>query len=188
MPFGDLKSTLTSTPIIQPPNWGIPFEIMCDALDYAIGAVLGQCVDKPPHVIYHASRTLKDAQHNYSTTEKELLVVIFTLDKFRSYLLGSKVIIYLDHVALKYLFSKKDAKSCMIQWILLPQEFNIEIRDKKVSKNVVADPLSRMTMDYIDDASPISETFLDEQLMHIAYNPTPWFVDIVNYLVIGQLP
>ena len=92
---------------------------MCDTLDYAVGAILGQYIDKLPHVIQYASRTLNDAQLNYSTTEKELLVVIFMLDKFRFYLLGSKVIIYSDHVALKYLFSKKDAKSRLVWWILL---------------------------------------------------------------------
>jgi hypothetical protein len=117
--FGALKEILMSTPIIWPLNWGVPFEIMCDASDYAIGAVLGQCIDKLPHVIYYASRTLNDAQLNYSTTKKELLAVVFALDKFRSYLLGSKIIIYSDHAALKYLFSKKYAKSRLIRWILL---------------------------------------------------------------------
>jgi hypothetical protein len=96
------------------------------------------------------------------------LTVVFALDKFRSYLLGSKVIIYSNHVALKYLFSKKDAKSRLIRWILLLQEFDIEIWDKKGSKNVVADHLSRLTVGYTKDAIPISETFPDEQLMHIA--------------------
>jgi hypothetical protein len=117
--FGALKEILTSTPVIRPPNWGVPFEIMCDPSDHAVGAVLGQCIDKLPYVIYYASRTLNDTQLNYSTTEKELLAVVFALDKFRSYLLGSKIIIYSDHVALKYLFSKKDAKSRLIRWILL---------------------------------------------------------------------
>jgi hypothetical protein len=107
---------------------------MCDTSDYAIGAVLGQRIDKLPHVIYYVSRTLNDAQLNYSTIEKELLAVIFVLDKFRSYLLGSKIIIYSDHAALKYLFSKKDAKSHLIRWILLLQEFDMEIRDKKGPK------------------------------------------------------
>jgi hypothetical protein len=115
-------------------------------------------------------------------------VVIFALDKFRSYLLGSKIIIYLDHTTLKYLFSKKDAKSRLIRWILLFQEFDIEIRDKKWTKNVVVDHLSRLTMDFIEDATPISETFPDEQLIHIAHNPAPWFADIVNNLVISQMP
>jgi len=86
--FGALKTILTSTPIIQPPSWRAPFEIMCDASDYAVGAVLGQHIDSLPHVIYYASRTLNDAQLNYSTTEKELLAVIIALDKFLSYLLG----------------------------------------------------------------------------------------------------
>jgi hypothetical protein len=186
--FGTLKEILTSTPVIRPPSWGEPFEIMCDALDYAVGAVLGQRIEKLPHVIYYASRTLNDAQLNYSTTEKELLAVIFALDKFRSYLLGSKIIIFFDHTALKYLFSKKDAKSRLIRWILLLQEFDIEIRDKKGTENVVANHLSRLTMDFTEDATPISETFPDEQLMHIAHNPAPWFVDIVNYLVTDQMP
>ena len=133
---------------------------MCDTSDYAVGAILGQRIDKLPHVIYYASRTVNDVQLNYTTTEKELLAVIFVLDKFRSYLLGSKVIIYLDHVALKYLLSKKDVKSCLIQLILLLQEFDTEIRDKKGSKNVVVDHLSRLNVDYTEDTTPIFETFL----------------------------
>ena len=122
---------LTTAPIIRPPDWKIPFEIMCDASDYAIGAVLGQILEKIPHVIYYARKTLNDAQLNYSTTEKELLVVVFALEKFRSYLLRSKIIVYSDHATLKYLLSKKDAKSRLIRWILLLQEFDLEICDKK---------------------------------------------------------
>ena len=80
--FEKLKQLLTSSPIIQPPNWSLPFELMCDASDYAVGAVLGQRVDRIPHVIYYASMTLNDAQLNYSTTEKEILAVVFALEKF----------------------------------------------------------------------------------------------------------
>jgi len=153
-----------------------------------VGAVLGQRVEKLPHVIYYASKTLNDAQLNYSTTENELLAVIFALDKFRSYLVGSKVLVYSDHADLKYLLSKKDAKSRLIRWILLLQEFDIDIRDKKGSENVVVDHLSRLTVDFTEDAVPIAETFPDEQLMHISQTHAPWFADIVNYLVIGQMP
>ncbi|CAN6583381.1 unnamed protein product [Malus baccata var. baccata] len=163
--FNHLKEMLTSAPIIVPPDWSLPFELMCDASDYALGAVLGQRKDKRPHVIYYASRTLNDAQLNYSTTEKELLAVVFALDKFRSYLLGTKVIIYTDHAALKYLFTKKEAKPRLIRWMLLLQEFDIEIRDKKGSENVVADHLSRMMHE--EDVVPIIETFPDEQLMSV---------------------
>ena len=94
---------------------------MCDTSDYAVGAILGQRVDKMPHVIYYASKTLNDAQLNYSTTEKELLAVVFALDKFWSYLIGSKIIVYTDHATLRYLFFKKDSKARLIRWILLLQ-------------------------------------------------------------------
>ncbi|CAL9001444.1 unnamed protein product [Prunus brigantina] len=112
--FTTLKKELTSAPIIIAPDWSLPFEIMCDASDFAIGAVLGQKKNKLPHVIHYASRTLNDAQLNYSTTEKELLAVVFALEKFRSYLVGSKVIVYSDHAALRYLLTKKDAKPRLI--------------------------------------------------------------------------
>ncbi|CAN6567568.1 unnamed protein product [Malus baccata var. baccata] len=163
--FEQLKELLTTAPIIVPPDWSLPFELMCDASDYALGAVLGQRKDKRPHVIYYASRTLNDAQLNYSTTEKELLAVVFALDKFRSYLIGTKVIVFTDHAALKYLLTKKEAKPRLIRWILLLQEFDIEIRDKKGSENVVADHLSRMV--HNEESLPILETFPDEQLLSI---------------------
>jgi hypothetical protein len=105
--FHTLKEALISAPIIQPPDWSLPFEIMCDASDYAIGAVLGQTKDKKHHVIAYASKTLARAQLNYATTEKELLAVVFTINKFRSYLVGAKVIVYTNHAALKYLLTKK---------------------------------------------------------------------------------
>ncbi|CAN6560260.1 unnamed protein product [Malus baccata var. baccata] len=149
------------------------------------GAVLGQRKDKQPHVIYYASRTLNDAQLNYSITEKELLAVVFALDKFRSYLLGTKVIIYTDHAALKYLLTKKEAKPRLIRWMLLLQEFDLEIRDKKGSENVVANHLSRLVQE--EDVVPIPETFPDEQLMSIEVS-MPWYADLVNYLASKVIP
>ncbi|KAM2973758.1 hypothetical protein FF1_000124 [Malus domestica] len=140
--FNKLKELLSTAPVIMPPDWSLPFELMCDASDYAVGAVLGQRVNKVPYVIYYASRTLNDAQLNYSTTEKEFLAVVFALEKFRSYLIGTKIIVFSDHAALKYLLTKKDAKPRLIRWILLVQEFDLEIKDKKGSENVVADHLS----------------------------------------------
>lgn len=92
---------------------------MYDASDHAVGAVLGQRKNKIFHVIYYASRTQNDAQINYATTEKELLAVVYAFEKFRSYLVGSKVIVYTDHAALKYLLTKKDVKSRLIRWVLL---------------------------------------------------------------------
>ena len=112
--FNRLKEALISAPIVLLPDWNLPFELMCDASDHAIGAVLGQKKKNKLHVIYYTSRTLNDAQLNYATTEKEMLAVIFSFDKFRSYLFGSKVIVYTDHVALKYLLNKKDSKLRLI--------------------------------------------------------------------------
>jgi hypothetical protein len=116
--FQILKKALISAPIIQPPNWKLPFEIMCDASDFMVGAVLGQTKDKKHYTISYTSKTLARPQLNYATTEKELLAIVFAMDKFRSYLVGAKVIIYTDCAALKYLLTKKDAKPWLIRWIL----------------------------------------------------------------------
>src|SRR4051812_38196021 len=101
--FEVLKKALIIAPIVQPPDWNLPFEIMCDASDFDVGAVLGQRVDKKLNVIHYASKTLDSAQKNYATTEKEFLAVVFACDKFRQYIVDSKVIIHTDHAAIKYL-------------------------------------------------------------------------------------
>ncbi|XP_026384770.1 uncharacterized protein LOC113280346 [Papaver somniferum] len=149
--FEKLKSLLTCALIIQPPDRNLPFELMCDASDYVVGAVLGQRRDKALSVIYYGSRTLNDAQLNYTTTEKEMLAIVFALEKFRSYLLGSKIFVI-----------------------------------RKGLKNVVDDHLSRILDESRDDERPIDDTFPDEQLFSISV--LPWFDDIVNYLVTGQMP
>ena len=95
------------------------FEIMCDVSDYAMGAVLGQKTDKMFRAIYYASKTFNEAQENYSTIEKEMLAIVFACEKFRPYILGSHVIIYTDHAAIKYLMAKKEAKPRLIIWVLL---------------------------------------------------------------------
>ena len=187
--FTELKKKLVSAPIIVAPDWSKSFELMCDASDYAIGAVLGQRKDKVFHSIYYASKTLTDAQLNYTTTEKELLAVVFAFDKFRAYLVGTKVVVYTDHSAIKYLIAKKDAKPRLIRWVLLLQEFDLEIRDKKGTENQVADHLSRLESGKIErDEEPIKETFPDEQLFVVKQGNTPWYADIVNYLVSGLIP
>ena len=172
--------------IIRPPDWDLPFDIMCDVSDHAVGTILGQRKDKKPVVIYYASRTLNEAQQNYTTTEKELLAVVYAMEKFRPYLLCSKVIVYTDHSALKHLLDKKDAKPRLIRWILLLQEFDLEIKDKAGAENVVADHLSRLLVESQD--APINDAFPDERLMGISTGQAPWFADFANYLAAGLLP
>ena len=152
--FDKLKTMLVSPPIMRSPNWNLPFEIMCDASDYAIRVVLGQKEDKKAFVIYYASKTLDSAQANYITTEKEFLLVVFALEKFRSYIVGSPVTIFTDHAALKYLLSKQDTKPRLTRWILLCQEFNLTIKDKKGVENVVAEHLSRLVPEPVLMAYP----------------------------------
>ncbi|KAG7567995.1 Ribonuclease H-like superfamily [Arabidopsis thaliana x Arabidopsis arenosa] len=201
--FHTINEALVTAPVVQAPNWDYPFEIMCDASDYAVGAVLGQRIDKKLHVIYYASRTLDEAQGRYATTEKELLAVVFAFEKFRSYLVGSKVTVYTDHAALRHIYAKKDTKPRLLRLILLLQEFDMEIVDKKGIENGAADHLSRMRM---EEATPIDDSMPEEQLLAVkcyklAYNKKefeeacavkeeefPWYPDLVNYLICGEIP
>nr|GEV09315.1 copia protein [Tanacetum cinerariifolium] len=105
-----LLKKLIEAPILVVPDWNLPFELMCDASDFAIGAVLGQCKTKHFQPIHYASKTMTEAQIHYSTTEKEMIAVVYAFEKFRPYLVLSKSIVYTDHSALKYLLSKQDAK------------------------------------------------------------------------------
>ncbi|GJV65323.1 reverse transcriptase domain-containing protein [Tanacetum coccineum] len=181
--FELLKEKLTCAPVIVSPNWNLPFELMCDASDFAVGAVLGQKDGKNFHPIYFASKTLNPAQQKYTVTEKELMAVVFAFDKFRSYLILSKTIVHTDHSALRHLFKKQDAKPRLIRWILLLQEFDIEIKDRKGTENVAADHLSRIENDETSDDSEVDDNFPGETLMEINTKDEPWFADFANYLV-----
>nr|CAH67935.1 H0211F06-OSIGBa0153M17.7 [Oryza sativa] len=182
--FKILKESLISAPIIQPPDWSLLFEIMCDASDFAVGAVLAQTMDRKHHAITYASKTLTGAQLNYATTEKELLAVVFAIEKFRSYLVGAKVVVYTDHAALKYLLTKKDAKPRVIRWILLLQEFDIEIMDKKGVENYVADHLSRMQITNMQKL--LINDYLRDNMKVI--DSDPWYATIVNFMATGHVP
>nr|GEY51764.1 reverse transcriptase domain-containing protein [Tanacetum cinerariifolium] len=125
--FQTLKRKLTEAPILAALDWDLPFELMYDARDFAIGAVLGK--QKPKHFQpkHYASKTMTDAQAHYTTMEKELLAVVYAFEKYRPYLVLSKSIVYTNHSALKYLFNKQDAKPRLLRWVLLLQEFDITI-------------------------------------------------------------
>ena len=184
--FEELKAYLTITPIVRAPNWKLPFEVMCDASDLTIGAVLGQRDEGKPYVVYYASKTLNEAYRNYTTIEKELLVVVYALDKFCAYLVGSDIIIFTDHSALKYLLTKQNAKARLIRCDLLLQEFNLQIRDKNGVENVIEDHISRLTIAHNTHNPPINDEFLEESMLLV--ENAPWYAHIANFLETRELP
>nr|GEZ40114.1 hypothetical protein [Tanacetum cinerariifolium] len=128
---------------------------------------------------------MNQAEANYTTTEKEMLVIVYAFEKFRSYLIMNKSIVYTDHSALKYLFAKKDAKARLLRWILLLQEFDFKVIDTRGAENYAADHLSRLENPYenVFDPKEINETFSLESLNKVAHKDpsTPWFADLANY-------
>ena len=186
--FEDIKSRLVEAPIMAKPGWNKEFEIMCDGGDYAMGVVLGQKDEKVFRAIYYSIKTFNEAQENYSTTEKEMLAMVFACEKFSPYILGSHVIIHTDHTAIKYLMAKKEVKPRLIIWVLLLQEFDLEIKDKKGCDNVIADHLSRVEKTIVkEEEKEVAENFPDKQLFQLSFQ-LPWYADIVNFLACGVMP
>nr|GEU46311.1 hypothetical protein [Tanacetum cinerariifolium] len=163
---------LTEAPILIAPDWDQPFELMCNASDFAVGAVLGQRIEKHFRLIYYASKMMTEAKANYTTTEKEMLAVVYAFEKFRSYLIMNKSIVYTDHSTLKYLFAKKDAKARLLRWILLLQEFDFKVVDTKGAENYAADHLSRLENPYenVFDLKEINEFFPLETINKLAHH------------------
>nr|GEX66335.1 retrovirus-related Pol polyprotein [Tanacetum cinerariifolium] len=151
----------------------------------AVGAVLGQRIKKHFQPVHYASKTMNQAEANCTTTEKEMLAVVYAFEKFRSYLIMNKSIVYTDHSALKYSFAKKDAKARLLRWILLLQKFDFKVIDTRGAENYAADHLSRLENPYenIFDPKEINETFPLESLNKIAHKDqsTPWYADLANY-------
>nr|GEW42153.1 putative reverse transcriptase domain, ribonuclease H-like domain, aspartic peptidase domain protein [Tanacetum cinerariifolium] len=150
------------------------------------GAVLGQRHEKHFRPIHYASKTLTDAESNYTTTKKEMLAVVYAFEKFRSYLIMNKCIVHTDHFALKYLFAKKDAKARLLRWVLLLQKFDFAVIDNKGAKNLAADHFSRLENPYenVLDPKEINENFPFETLGMVTFRGdfgTPGFADFTNY-------
>nr|GEW07230.1 transposon Ty3-I Gag-Pol polyprotein [Tanacetum cinerariifolium] len=154
--------------------------------DFAIDAVLGQRQEKHFRLIHYASKTMTEAESNYTTMEKEMLAVVYAFEKFRSYLIMNKSIVYTDHFALKYLFAKKDSKARLIRWVLLLQEFTFKVIDTEGAENLATDHLSRLENPHqnVLDPKEINESFPLETLNLVSSrgnSSTPWFVDFANY-------
>nr|GEZ17608.1 DNA-directed DNA polymerase [Tanacetum cinerariifolium] len=157
--FDTLKKKLTEAPILVVPDWNLPFELMCDASDFAIGVVLGLRKTKHFQPIHYASKTMTEAQIHYTMTEKEMLAVVYAFEKFRPYLVLSKSIVYTNHSALKYLLNKQDVKPRLLRWVPLLQEFDYFLLENK----------------------DINDNFPLETLGSLSYDNTPWFADIANF-------
>ncbi|GJR03497.1 reverse transcriptase domain-containing protein [Tanacetum coccineum] len=177
---------LTEAPILIAPDWDLPFELMCDASDFAIGAVLGQRHEKHFSPIHYASKTMNEAESHYTTTEKEMLAVVYAFEKFWSYLILNKSIVYTDHSALKYLFVKKDSKARLLRWVLLLQEFTFKVIDRKGAENLAADHISLLENPYenVLDPKEVNEKFPLETLNMVTSrgdSSTLWFAYYANY-------
>nr|GEV95698.1 reverse transcriptase domain-containing protein [Tanacetum cinerariifolium] len=184
--FQTLKRKLTEAPILIAPDWDMPFELMCDASDFSIGAVLRKRQDKHFRLIHYASKTMTKAESNYTTTEKEMLAVVYAFEKFRSYLIMNKSIVYMDHSTLKYLFAKKDLKARLLRWVLLLYEFTFKVIDTKRAENLADDHLSYLENPHqnVLDPKEINESFPLETLNLVSTrgnSSTLWFADFVNY-------
>ncbi|GKF03475.1 reverse transcriptase domain-containing protein [Tanacetum coccineum] len=184
--FEMLKKKLTEAPVLIALDLGLPFELMWDASDFAIGAVLGQRHEKHFRPIHYASKTMNEPESHYTTTEKEMLAMVYAFKKLRSYLILNKSIVYTDYSTLKYLFAKKDSKARLLWWVLLLQEFKFKVINTKGAENLAAGQLSRLENPYenVLDPKEINETFPLETLNMVTFcgdSSTPWFADFANY-------
>nr|GFA87356.1 reverse transcriptase domain-containing protein [Tanacetum cinerariifolium] len=164
----------------------MPFELMCDASDFTIRVVLRKRQDKHFRPIHYASKTMIEAESKYTTTKKEMLAVVYAFEKFRSYLIMNKRIVYTDQSALKYLFAKKDSKAKFLRWVLLLQEFTFKVINTKGAENLAADHLSRLENPHqnVLDPKEINESFPLETLNLVSTcgnSSTSWFANFANY-------
>nr|GEU82570.1 reverse transcriptase domain-containing protein [Tanacetum cinerariifolium] len=174
--FQTLKRKLTEAPILIAPDWDLPFELMCDASDFAIGAVLGQRQENHFRSIHYARKTMTEAESNYTITKKEMLAVVYAFKKFKSYLIMNKSIVYTDHSTLKYLFAKKDSKARLLHWVLLLREFTFKVIDTKGVKNLAADHFFLLENPHqnVLDPKEINESFPLETInmvFFVIWNP-----------------
>ncbi|KAF8050838.1 hypothetical protein N665_1866s0002 [Sinapis alba] len=166
--FHTIKGALVSAPIVQLPDWELPFEVMCDASDYAVGVVLGQRKEKKLHVIYYVSRTLDDAQCNYATTEKELLAIVYAFEKFRSYLVGSK----------EFDLVIKDKKG--IENGVADHLFRLKVEEElPLADTLPVETVYAVSVQYNDGYVPVKDASIPK---------VPWFSEIANYLAADQEP
>ena len=185
--FDTLKTKLSTYPVLKPPNWGLPFHVYCDASAVAVGSALCQpCGDEGrDYPIAFASRQLNPAERNYTTTERECLAMVFSVKKFRHYLLLNKVVFFVDHMAIKYLVNKADLSGRLARWVLLLEEFDYKVLHKPGKKHLRADHLSRLEGE--PSTIAIDDSLVDENLFLVSSTPI-WYQNIAEFLKTQKLP
>jgi hypothetical protein len=183
--FVGLNKLISATPVLRGANWKIPFHISTNASYISIGVVLGHEVDKKPYTIYFISKNLNPIELNYTVIEKDILVVIHAINKFRHYITGYPIILYTDHSAIRYLANKPITNGRVTRWLLLLQEFDITIKDRPGRENLIANFLSHIPK--IDNSLTDEDRFPDEHLFVVTTKP-PWYADVENYLAARRLP
>ena len=184
--FEELKKRLVTAPILISPCWTKPFHVYVDASNVAIGSVLSQKDDKKcDHPIYYASRQLVAAERNYSTTEREALGMVYSVQKFRHYLLGYPFVFHVDHDALKYMINKPQLSGRIARWVLLLQEFQFTIEVRPGKQHANADHLSRLTNELGD--KPIPDALPDAELFAVDVI-TEEYAEIIHYLTKQTFP
>ncbi|KAH0743140.1 hypothetical protein KY290_031133 [Solanum tuberosum] len=183
--FECLKEKLISASVIIGPDWAEPFEVMCDANGTSLGVVLGQKRNKMFHPIYYSSKSLNGEHRNYIVTEQELLAVVYAFEKFRAYLLCTRVIVHIDHAALRYLMEKKDTKPMLIRWVLLLHEFDFEVKDIRGCENQVANHLSRLEAENKEELElEINDSFPNEQVLAATLDLIPCLLIMLTFLLV----
>ena len=185
--FQWLKDKLGSYPVLRPPNWDVPFHVYCDASAVAVGSALCQPVGdgKKDLPIAFASKQLNAAEKNYTTTERECLAMVFSVKKFRHYLLLNPVVFFVDHMAIKYLVNKADLSGRIARWVLLLEEFDYTVEYKPGKMHHQADHLSRLSETV--SSTPIEDGLVDEDLFTVTSQPR-WYNHIAEFLATQQLP
>lgn len=168
-----MKEKLIFAPVIIGPDWVEPFEVMRDASGNTLGVVLGQKHNRIFHQIYYDNKSMNGAQKNYNI--QELLVVLYVFEKFRAYLLGTRVIVHIDYAGMRYFMANKDTNLRLIKWVML-QEFDFEVKDKRGCENQVPDQLYRLEAQKKEELELyINYLFPDEKVLAAALDPIPWF-------------
>lgn len=169
--FEVLKTKLVDAPVMVASDWDKPFQVYVDTLAFAIGVVLSQKDNaKKDHPIYYASRQLSIAEKNYTTTKREALGMVFSVRKFRHYLLGYEFVFHVDHYALRYLVQKANLPGRIARWMLLLQEFNFTVQTRAGKHHENADYLLRLHTGEREDT--VADDFPDEDLFQLTVTPT----------------